>query len=149
MNISAARPTLVCPCVGIHMVGLLVLCYGISILVYYLMSGFSLLVFMAYQCRIYNVKSSLYIYIRYIGFGFVGFYGISTIVGYLMPNPLYKYISYLIWLSLWHISRCWLFSAKSFLYIYIKYIWFGLVGFYGISTLVGYLMPNLFSTYMY
>ena len=23
---------------------------------------------------------------------FVGFYGISTIVGYLMPNPLYKYI---------------------------------------------------------
>ena len=32
--------------------------------------------------------------------------------------------------------------AKSSLYIYIKYIWFGLVGFYGISTIVGYLMPN-------
>ena len=26
------------------------------------------------------------------GFGLVGFYGISTIVGYLMPNPLYTYI---------------------------------------------------------
>ena len=25
-------------------------------------------------------------------FGLVGFYGISTIVGYLMPNPLYTYI---------------------------------------------------------
>ena len=25
-------------------------------------------------------------------FGFVGFYGISSIVGYLMPNPLYSYI---------------------------------------------------------
>ena len=47
---------------------------------------------------------------------FVEFYGISSIVGYLMPNPLYIYT-----------------------YIYIKYIWFGLVGFYGISTLVGYL----------
>ena len=27
-----------------------------------------------------------------IGFGWVGFYGISTSVGYLMPNPLYRYI---------------------------------------------------------
>ena len=27
-----------------------------------------------------------------MGFGLVGFYGISTIVGYLMPNPLYTYI---------------------------------------------------------
>ena len=24
--------------------------------------------------------------------GWLGFYGISTIVGYLMPNPLYTYI---------------------------------------------------------
>ena len=30
-------------------------------------------------------------YIKYIGFGWVWFYGISTIVGYLMPNPLYIY----------------------------------------------------------
>ena len=30
--------------------------------------------------------------------------------------------------------------AKSSLYGYIKYIWLGLVGFYGISTIIGYLM---------
>ena len=47
------------------------------------------------------------------------FYGISTVVGYLMPNSLHTYI-------------------------YIKYIGFGLVGFYGILTVVGYLMPNPF-----
>ena len=44
---------------------------------------------------------------------------------------------------LWHINHCRLFNAKSSLYIYIKYIGFGLVGFNGISTIVGYLMPNL------
>ena len=27
-------------------------------------------------------------------FGLVGFYGISTIMGYLMPNPVYTYIRY-------------------------------------------------------
>ena len=43
-----------------------------------------------------------------------------------MPNPLYTYI----------------------LNIYIKYIWFGLVGFYGISIIVGYLMPNPLYTYI-
>ena len=32
--------------------------------------------------------------------------------------------------------------------MYINYIWFGLVGFYGISTIVGYLMPNPFYTYI-
>ena len=40
----------------------------------------------------FNAKSSFYIYIKYIWFGLVGFYGISTIVGYSMPNPLYTYI---------------------------------------------------------
>ena len=37
-----------------------------------------------------------------IWFGLVGFYGISTIVGYLMPNPLYTYIYqiYMIWFGL-------------------------------------------------
>ena len=44
------------------------------------------------HCRLFNAKSSLYIYIKCIGFCLVGFYGISTIVGYLMPNPLYTYI---------------------------------------------------------
>ena len=32
------------------------------------------------------------LFIEYIGFRLVGFYGISTIVGYSMPNPLYTYI---------------------------------------------------------
>ena len=40
----------------------------------------------------YLMPISLYIYIKYIGFVLVGFYGISAIVGYLMPNPLYTYI---------------------------------------------------------
>ena len=44
------------------------------------------------HCRLFNAKSSLYIYIKNVGFGLVGFYGISTIVGYLKPNPLYTYI---------------------------------------------------------
>ena len=44
------------------------------------------------HCRLFNAKSCLYIYIQYIGFGLVSFYGISTNVGYLMPNPLYTYI---------------------------------------------------------
>ena len=51
----------------------------------------------------------------------VGFYGISTIIGYLMPNPLY---------------------------IYIKYKGFGLVGFYGLSTIVSYLMLKSFYIYI-
>ena len=56
----------------------------------------------------------------------------------------------MIWFGwvLWHINHCWLFNAKSSLYIYIKYIGFGLVGFYGIQTIVGYLMPNSFYTYI-
>ena len=28
------------------------------------------------------------------------------------------------WLDLWHIEHCWLSNAKSYFYIYIKYIWF-------------------------
>ena len=44
----------------------------------------------------------------------------------------------MIWfdLVLWHINHCRLFQAKSFSYIYIKYIWFGLIWFYDISTIV-------------
>ena len=57
----------------------------------------------------------------------------------------------MIWFGwvLWHINHYWLFNAKSSLYIYIKYIWFGLVGFYGISTIVGYLMSIPLYTYIY
>ena len=47
-------------------------------------------------------------------FDLVGFYGILTILVYLMPNPLYTNIKY-IWFGwvLWHINRCRLFNAKS------------------------------------
>ena len=98
-------------------------------------------------------KSSLFIYIKYIWFGWVGFYDISTIVGYSMPNPLYTYILNIYVLVglgwvLWHINHCKLFYVKSSLYIYIKHIGFGWVGFYGISTIVGYLMPNPLYTYI-
>ena len=63
----------------------------------------------------------------------------------------------MIWFGwvLWHINHCRLFNAKSFIYIYIyiyiyiKYIKFGLVGFYGISTIVDYLKPNLLFIYIY
>ena len=56
----------------------------------------------------------------------------------------------MIWFGwvLWHLNQCRLFNAKSFLCIYIKYIGFDLVGFYGISTIVGYLMPNPFYAYI-
>ena len=39
---------------------------------------------------------------------------------------------YVVWfaLVLWYINHCWLFNAKSSLYIYMKYIWFGLVLWY-------------------
>ena len=60
-----------------------------------------------------------------IWFGLVWFYGISTFVGYLMPNPLYTYI----------------FNIYNL-------VWFGLVWFYGISNIVGYLMPNPLYTYV-
>ena len=43
-------------------------------------------------------------------------FGISTIVGHLMPNPFYRYISNmynLVWLGLWHINHFRLFNAKS------------------------------------
>ena len=54
----------------------------------------------------------------------LGFYGISIIVGYLMPTPLYTYILNVYDLVgfLWNINHCRLFNANSSLYIYIKYI---------------------------
>ena len=48
----------------------------------------------------------------------VWFYGISTIVGYVMPNPF------------------------LYIYVYIRYIEFAFVWFYRISTVVSYLMQN-------
>ena len=54
-----------------------------------------------------------------IWFGLVGFYGISTIVGHLMPN-LYTY-------------RLNIYDLIWFVFCYI-------------STIIGYLMPNTFYT---
>ena len=73
------------------------------------------------QCRLFNDKSSN-TYINYMWFGF----------GWV----------------LWHINYYSLFNAKSFLYIYIKHVWFDLVWFYGISSIVGYLKPNHLYTYI-
>ena len=118
------------------------------------MIWFGLVLWHINHCGLFYANSSLCIYIKYIWFSLVGFYGISTIstiVGYLMLNPLYTYILTIYdWFGwdLWHINFCGLFNSKSSLYIYIKYIWFGLVGFYGISTIVGYLMPNPLYTYI-
>ena len=36
-------------------------------------------------------KEMTFFYLK-VWFGFVGFYGISIIVGYLMPNPVYTHI---------------------------------------------------------
>ena len=113
--------------------------YGISIIVGYLMPN----TLYTYILNIYDL----------VWFGLVWFYGISTIICYSRPNPLYTYILDiydLVWFGwlLWHINHCRLFNAKSSLYIYIKYVWFGLVWFYGISIIVGYLMPNPLYTYI-
>ena len=47
-----------------------------------------------------------------------------------------------------HIKLCKLFDAKYCICIYIKYIRLCLVGFYGISNIVGYLMPNFAYIYI-
>ena len=79
-------------------------------------------------------------------FGFVWFCDISTIADYL-SNLLYSYILDIHDLVLLgFMAGYW--KPNPFLYIHIKYIWFGLFGFYGISTIVGYLMPNPLYTYI-
>ena len=57
-----------------------------------------------------------------VRFGLVWLYGISTIVGYLILNPLYAYILNI--------------------YDLVGLVWVGLGWFYGISTIVGYLILN-------
>ena len=97
------------------------------------------------HCWSFNGKSFVYIHIIYIGFGLIGFYGISTSEGHLMSNPFHTYI-YRIWFGcvLWGFNHCRLFNVKSFLYRHIAYIGFGLVGFYGVSIIKGYLVSNPF-----
>ena len=103
------------------------------------------------QCRLFNAKSILYIYIKCIWFGWFGFMAYQPLlVIWCQILFIHIYWIYMIWfgLVLWHINHWRLFDAKSSLHIYIKYIWFGLVGFYGISIIVGYLMPNPIYTYI-
>ena len=93
-----------------------------------------------------------YLYIEYKGFCWVGFYAISTIVGYSMPDPFYIYVLniYRILLGwvLCHVNHCRLFNARSFLYICTEYIGFYWVGFYAISIIVSHLMSNPLCTYI-
>ena len=100
------------------------------------------------QCTKYCTASSGCKLLSYPGQPFwgVSFYGLSTIIGYLMPNFLYTYtlnIHGLVWFDF--INHCKLFNAKFSLFIYIEYI-FGLVGFYGLANSVGYLMLNTLYT---
>ena len=62
------------------------------------MIWFGLVLWHINHCRLSNAKSSLFIYIKYIGFGLVWFYG--------------KLALLVCWV-LWHINLCRLFNAKS------------------------------------
>ena len=106
---------------------------------------------MAYQPLSFNTKTLWYIYIKYIWFGLV-LWHINHCRLFNVKSSFYMYIKY-VWFGLvgwflWYINYCWLFNAKSSLYIYIKYTEFGLVEFCGISTIVGYLMPDPLNTYI-
>ena len=75
-----------------------------------------------------------------VSLGWVGFYGISTIVGYLMPNPVYTYILniYVICKHILYIkflNEPDLFFAHGFKYCYIT----GVKKFFsGRASLLGY-----------
>ena len=49
---------------------------------------------------------------------------------------------------LWPINQCRLLNAKSSLYLYIKYVRFGLVGLHGLSNNVVYLTANPLYTFI-
>ena len=119
---------------------------------------------------LFNAKCSLYIYIKYIWFGLVGFF-----MAYepLYAKSLYTYIRYIGYLPESErnsatgvrtrvlrvhrfnhyitrtppINHCRLLNVKS-LCIYIRYIWFGFFGFYSIQIIVGYLIQNPLYTYI-
>ena len=89
-----------------------------------------------------------------LSFSFV--HSISTSVGHLMPESVrlvggtFSGLD-LAWfgLFLWYINHWRLFNAKSSLCKYLRFIWFCLVWFYGILTLVSYLMLNPLYTYIW
>ena len=112
------------------------------------MIWFGLVLWHINHCRLFNAKSFLYVYIKYIWFGLVWFYSISTVVGYLMPNSFYAYILNiydLVWFC--GTSTVVGYLMPNTLYTYILNI-YDLVWFCGISTIVGYLMLNPFYTYI-
>ena len=59
----------------------------------------------------------LYLYNKYIGFGLLGFYSLSTIGAYSMPNPLYLYIYIYIYIYIIYIY--------IYIYVCVCVIWFG------------------------
>ena len=86
-----------------------------------------------YNINLHGLFNIKYIYIKYIGFSLVGFYGISTIVGYLMLNPLYTYILNiydLVWLDFMAYQPLEV-IAKSFLDILNIYdlVWLGFLAY--------------------
>ena len=69
------------------------------------------------HCMLLNAKYSLFIYSNYIGFGLVGFYIISTLIGYLVPSYVYTYILN-IYDLVWFVFMAYQ-SLKSKSYLYI------------------------------
>ena len=103
------------------------------------------------HCRLFNAKSSLYTYIKYMVWlgGIVWLINHCELVNVKSSLYIYIYIYIYIYDLVWFAYQpCWLFNDIPSLYIYIKYIGFGLVWFYGISTIVGYLMPYPVFTYI-
>ncbi len=70
---------------------------------------------------------------------FGGVYGISTIVGHLMPNPLYIY---------WFELRVYIYDLLYIYWFELRVYIYDLLCFYGISIMVGYLIPNPRCTYI-
>ena len=71
------------------------------------------------HCRLFNTKSSLYIYIKYIWFALVLWHinhcGLYNSKSYLYIYQIYMICFGLVW---WHISHWKLFNSKSYLYSY-------------------------------
>ena len=103
-------------------------------------------------------QPNIYIYLVGLLVGWLCFYGISTLVGYLMPNTAYMNICIYVCV---YVCVCVCVSVHLFtqslrqgqdltqsqLLSWVL-IWFCFVWFNGISTIVGHLMPNPFYTYI-
>ena len=89
------------------------------------------MIFISFLPLLHKVLIVLKCFHFLVWFGLVWFgwiYTISTIFCCLMPNPVYTYILNKYDLAcffffFWHTNHCWLFNAKSCLYIYIFYLY--------------------------